>query len=157
MNLYAAVIVNEPEFAKAVHEKADAGTRSADHLRQGLLRDRRNELCRFSWLAVVGHQQKDSCQTFFAGVEELIDKVCLGSHAASQEVRHEQIGECVLIVHHSDHLATSDLHRTGRRDRSDSDESVSSGSGKRILPNKVAGGKQRNRSFLAVRRKDGDF
>jgi len=41
MNLDTAVVVNEPEFAKAVHEEADAGARSADHLCQGLLRDGR--------------------------------------------------------------------------------------------------------------------
>src|ERR1035441_7529870 len=83
VNLDAAVVVNESESAKAVHEEANARTGSADHLRQGLLGDGRNELCRFSRLAVIGHQKEEPCEALFAGVEELINKICLGSHAAS--------------------------------------------------------------------------
>src|ERR1035437_7251231 len=157
VNLDAAVVVNEPEFAKAVHEEADAGAGSADHLCKGLLSDGRNELCRFSGLTVFGHQKEEPRQALFAGIEVLIEKICLGSHAASQDVRQEQIGECLRVAHHSDHLTSSDFHRIRRRDCSDSGRSVSSRSGKRILSNKVAGGKQRNRRFLAVLGNDSDF
>jgi hypothetical protein len=37
----AAVIVDQAELAKAVHKKADAGSYSANHLRQGFLRNGR--------------------------------------------------------------------------------------------------------------------
>jgi hypothetical protein len=52
-------------------------------------------------------------------------------------VRQEQIGECVLVVHHSDHLTSSDLHRIRRRDCSDSGRSVTSCSGTLILNDQI--------------------
>jgi len=83
MNLNAAVVCNKAELAKAVHEKADAGPGCADHLRQGFLRDLRNQCFWFTWLAKLRQQQKNPRQTLFAGVEQMIDKVGLGSHAAA--------------------------------------------------------------------------
>jgi len=41
--LDAAVVVDEAEFAKAIHEEADAGPGGADHLCQSLLSDTRNQ------------------------------------------------------------------------------------------------------------------
>ena len=61
VNLDAAVVVNESELAETVHEEADAGPRSADHLCQSLMRDGRNELRGFSRLTIVGHQKEESC------------------------------------------------------------------------------------------------
>ena len=84
MNLDPPVVVNEAEPAKAVHEEADTRARSADHFCKGLLRDGRYKLRRFSRFTVFGHQKEESCQPLFAGVEELIDKICLSSDAASQ-------------------------------------------------------------------------
>ena len=39
------VVVDEAQVAELVHEKADAGARRADHLRQRVLADLRNECC----------------------------------------------------------------------------------------------------------------
>jgi hypothetical protein len=50
MHLDAAVVTDKAELAKAVHEEADAGSRGADHLRQGFLRNGRNEGFRFPGL-----------------------------------------------------------------------------------------------------------
>ena len=44
MYLDAAVVTDEAERAKAIHEEADTGPRRADHLRQGLLRNVGNEI-----------------------------------------------------------------------------------------------------------------
>jgi len=87
VDLDAAIVVNEPEPAKSIHEEADARAGGTDHLCQGLLSDGRNELCWFSRFAVFSHQKKESCQALLAGVEELIDEVGLGSYAASQKMR----------------------------------------------------------------------
>jgi hypothetical protein len=46
-----------------------------------------------------------------AGVEELIDKICLASHAASQQEPEEYAGECWLIRHHSNHFTSADPER----------------------------------------------
>ena len=105
----AAVVFDEAELAEAVHEEADAGAGGADHLGQGLLGDLGDQGLRFAGLAELGHQQQDAGQALFAGVEELIDKIGLGAHAAGQQERQEEIGEGMLLVHDADHLVASIL------------------------------------------------
>jgi len=85
MYLDAAVIANETELAKAVHEEADTGPGGTDHIRQCFLGDGRNEGLRLAGTAEFGHQQENPRQAFFTGIEELIDKIGLGSHAAGQQ------------------------------------------------------------------------
>jgi len=79
-----AVVFDKAKLAEAVHEEADPGSRSADHIRQGLLGDRRNQCLRLSRSSELGHQQKNPRQALFAGIKELIDKVSLNAHAARQ-------------------------------------------------------------------------
>lgn len=80
----AAVIFDKAELAKSIHEEADAGRGSADHLCQSFLRDGRNQGFRFSRFTEFGHQQENSRQAPFAGVEKLIDKIALGPHTPGQ-------------------------------------------------------------------------
>jgi len=56
MNLDATVVCNKAELAKAIHEEADAGPSGADHLRQGFLRDLRNQSLWFTRLAKLRQQ-----------------------------------------------------------------------------------------------------
>ena len=42
MYLNVSVVLNEPEFPKAIHEEADPRSRGANHLGQGFLADTRN-------------------------------------------------------------------------------------------------------------------
>ena len=82
MNPDASVIFNKTELAKSIHEEADAGPRGPNHVRQRFLRDLRNQRFRLTRLTEFRHQQENSRQTLFAGVEKLIDKIGLGSHTA---------------------------------------------------------------------------
>jgi len=114
MHLDAAVVIDQTEFAEAIHKKADARSSGADHFCQGLLGNERNELFRFAGLAKFRHQQENPRQTFFAGVEELIDKIGLDPHAARQKELKKDIRKCRLIMHNTDHLISSDSEcRTG--------------------------------------------
>src|ERR1700677_3712236 len=72
-----AVVFNETQLAKAVHEEVDTRAGSAHHLGQSLLRNLWNQGFGFPWFAEFRHQQKNSGQTLFARVEKLIDKICL--------------------------------------------------------------------------------
>ena len=85
MHLDAAVVADKTELAKAIHKEAHAGPGGADHIRQSFLSNRRNESFRYPGLAEFRHQEEDPRQSLFAGVEQLIDKVGLGSHAAGQQ------------------------------------------------------------------------
>jgi hypothetical protein len=98
MNLDAAVVFDETEFVKAVHEEADARPGRSNHLCQSFLRDLWNQRFRFSWLAKLRQQQEDPRQTLFAGVEELINKIGLGSRATGQQKLQKQVGERMLLV-----------------------------------------------------------
>ena len=46
VHLDVAVVANESEFAKAIHEEADAGSRGTNHLSQGFLTNLWNGGCR---------------------------------------------------------------------------------------------------------------
>jgi hypothetical protein len=77
--------------SKAIHEEVDAGPGRTDHFRQGFLRDLRNERSGSPGKPKFRHRQEISCQTLFAGVEELIDQIGLGSHAAREQKLQEQV------------------------------------------------------------------
>ena len=85
MNTDATVVFNKAELAKAIHEEADAGPGGSNHFCQRFLRDLWDQRFRFSRLAKFRQQQENSRQSLFAGVEKLIDKIGLGSHAPDQQ------------------------------------------------------------------------
>ena len=82
-----AVVVNKTQFPKFVHEETHARACRADHLRQHLLADFRNDRLWPTFLAKIRQQQKNPCQAFLARIEQLIDQVLLDTAVASQEVR----------------------------------------------------------------------
>ena len=91
MNLDGAVVFNKSEIAETIHEKTNSRPSSADHFRERFLGDFWNQCFRLTRLAEFRHQQQNSCQTLFTGIEELIDKVSLNAHAAGQEEGEEKI------------------------------------------------------------------
>ena len=153
----AAVVLDEAELAKAIHEEADAGAGGADHLRQSFLGDGRNEGFRLTRLAKFGHQEKDSCQALLAGVEELIDQIGLGAHAPAQQEFQVHIGEGTLLVHDADHLFPRDLERRAGNHGRGGGHMQRAHAGQRLLSNELPGGDQRDRALLAFGRNDGEF
>jgi len=67
-----AVVANEAQFSKFVHEETHTGSGRADHLRQRLLADFRDHRLRFSFLAKIRQQQEQPGETFLARIEQLI-------------------------------------------------------------------------------------
>ena len=156
MYLDAAVVTDKAELAKAIHEKADARPRGANHLRQGFLRDGRNVGFRFARLAKFGHQQENARQTFFAGVEELIDKIGLGSHAAGQQELQKDVGERRFIMHDADQLLLIDFERRAGIDGSGRGQAQPDDGREAFFTDEVASGEERNGGLFAVRRNDGE-
>jgi hypothetical protein len=60
----AAVVVNEAQLSKFVHEKTHIGLGRSDHIRKRLLADFRNQRLRFGFLAKVRHQQEQPASRF---------------------------------------------------------------------------------------------
>jgi hypothetical protein len=54
VHFYFAVVADEAEFSKSVHEKAHSRPRRADHFGQGLLADMSEDRFRFSVFAEMG-------------------------------------------------------------------------------------------------------
>jgi hypothetical protein len=63
-----AVVVNETQFAKLVHEMTYARACRTDHLGQRLLADFRYDWLRPAFLAEIRQKQKDPRQPFLAGI-----------------------------------------------------------------------------------------
>ena len=60
MNFQAAVVIDESELSKAVHEEIHPRSGRADHLREDFLTDLRDHVLRFDFLAEMGEQQQNA-------------------------------------------------------------------------------------------------
>ena len=79
MHPHAPFVVNEPPFAKAVHEEAHSRARRADYLRESLLVHFQHHGLRSGLPSRTGQQQKNSRESLFAGMQNLIHEVFLDS------------------------------------------------------------------------------
>jgi hypothetical protein len=64
--LDVTVVINKTQFPEFVHEETHAGSRRADHLRQGLLTDFRYDWLRPTLFAKIRQKQKNPCQPLLA-------------------------------------------------------------------------------------------
>jgi len=155
MYLDTAVVAYKTELAKAIHEEADTGPSRSDHVGQRFLRNRRDESFRFAGLAEFSHQKQDAGQPFLAGVEELIDEVGLGAHAAGQQELEEYICECRLLMHYSNHFISADHERRTGVHGGSGCHTQPDDRGERLLPNKIPGGEESDGGLFAFLRNDG--
>ena len=70
-----AVVTDEAEVTKLVHEKANPRSGRANHFSEQLLAYLRYDWLWLSLFAKVGHQEQHSRQTLLARIEELVDQV----------------------------------------------------------------------------------
>jgi len=105
----APVEADIAELFEATQEEADAGPGGAHHLSKRLVRDFRNEGIRFAGLAKVRHQEQRPRQPPFAGVEELIHQIRLGSYAPDEDELHEEIRELMIVMQGAEHARALDL------------------------------------------------
>ena len=66
---------HQAQLSKFVHEKADAGPRRADHLRERLLADFCNDRLRLALLAKIRQQQEQPGKPLLTRIEQLIHEV----------------------------------------------------------------------------------
>ena len=143
------VVGDEAEFPKAIHEETDARPGGPNHLCQSFLGDLRDHTFRFAGLPKFRHQEKNSRQTLFTGVEKLVDQIRLRTHAAGEEKLEEQIREGMFLVHHSDHLRPLNFERGTGANRGRCRQPKSHGSSERFFSHKVAAGEKGNGSFFS--------
>jgi hypothetical protein len=153
----ATVVVDKAELAKPIHEEADAGPGGSDHLCQSLLRDWRNQMFRFSRFAKFGEEKENSGQTFFTGVEKLVDKIGLGSHASGQQKFQIKFGKGALLVHQADHLTLLYPERRTEVNGAGSGHMQPTNACQRLLSDEIPGIEKRDGGLFASVRNDSEF
>src|SRR5712691_4236805 len=154
VDFQVAVVFNQAHFSELIHEKAHASTRCANHLRERFLADLWNNPLGLTFLAKLRENEKYPSQALLAGIEELIDQVCLYSDVTRQKMRHEPLRELLLVLGKADHrrfLQPHDLgflNCFGRRN-------AKGLPGQASLATKIAGSKYPNNSFFPLRGKHG--
>jgi hypothetical protein len=153
----ATVVVDEAELPEAIHEKADARPRSADHGRKRLLRDAGKQHISLTLIAKFRHQQEGTRQAPFAGVEELIDQIFLGANASKNDELHEEIGKRMLLMQSVFHLLRRDAkHPTGSNGggRGGSKRTLSR---HRFFAKEISGSEERHCGFFPLLGNNGEF
>lgn len=151
-----AVVVDEAELTKSVHEEADADrvvpiiSASVSWLIGGYDR------LRLSLRAEIRKDQEQAGETFFVRVEKLVDEIRFDANIARQQVRGEPLGELLIVMDQrmmvafsmrsvtQSVIATTDAMRTGL-------------SAQAPLAEKIVGREDRNHRLLALFGHDGDF
>src|SRR5580704_11262255 len=98
----AAVVFNEAELAKFVHEETDARPRRSDHLGKRLLADFGDNRLRLGFLAEIRQQQEHAGKPFLARIVQLIDKVGFNADGPAQQMSNEHLGERRFPMDHQD-------------------------------------------------------
>src|SRR6202048_4353414 len=84
MDLDFSVVFDKTQFAELVHEKADARSGRADHLRQGFLTKLSHDRLRLALLAEICKQKEKSGKTLLARIKQLVDQVLFNSTVPRQ-------------------------------------------------------------------------
>src|SRR6202521_4096947 len=95
-----AIVADEPQLTKFVHETVDAGPGSADHLGERLLADLRYDRFRRPLLAKICKDQKEARQALFARVEKMVDEIRFPSDVAGPPSRCERKSKLLISSHH---------------------------------------------------------
>ena len=75
MDFYGAVVTDEAEFTKFVHELTHAGAGRANHIRQHFLTDLSHNLFWTAFFAKIRKEKKKSGEALLARIKQLIDQV----------------------------------------------------------------------------------
>jgi hypothetical protein len=113
----AAVIVDKAQPAKLIHEETDARARRANHLRERLLANLRDDRLGPPFLTEVRQQQQKARKSLLAGIEQLIHQVCFNPDCSRQEMRDENLGERRLVAQRADDARLLQPHDDAFRHR----------------------------------------
>jgi len=111
MNLQPALaIVEEAQLSEPIHEKTDPRPGGAYHLCEGLLTHLGDESLGLTVLAEMSQQQQYAGQSFFTGIEKLVNQILFVSDVPCQQICHEHVGKRVFPMKHFYHCILVDSH-----------------------------------------------
>ena len=105
-----AVIVDEAQLPEPVHEKTNPRASCTDHFRQHLLTDLGDYSLGHAFLAEMSQQQQNPGQSFFTGIEKLVNQIFFVSDVPCQQICHEYIRKRVFPVQDLHHGLLIDSH-----------------------------------------------
>ena len=143
-----AVVLDEAQFSEFIHKKIHARTRGADHARQGLLGNFREDAFWLLLFAVAREEQQCAGEAFLTGVEELVDQVFFHPDIVREHVLDEMVGQLMLGMEHAEQLVFLDDEKGGRCNRC-SRGHASRLAGHAALAEEVAGAKHRDHCLLS--------
>jgi len=109
------IVVNPAQFAKFVHEEADACPGRSNHLRKRSLADLLYDRLWRPFLAEIRQQQEHTGKAFLARIEQLVDEIRFAPDRPIQKMRDEHLGEGCLLVDYPRHNRLFDAHDNGFR------------------------------------------
>ena len=80
VHLYRAVVADEPQFAKFVHEMAHARASGPDHFRKRFLADIYADGLRPAVFSKMREKKQKAGKPLFAGIEQLVNEIFLNSN-----------------------------------------------------------------------------
>src|ERR1700681_4505885 len=94
----ALSVVNKAELSEPIHEKIDSRPGCAYHFCEGLLTHLGDYSLGLSFLAEMSKQQKNTGESFLAGIEKLVNQILFVSNVPCQQIRCEHVRKCVFPV-----------------------------------------------------------
>ncbi len=143
-----AVVGDVAQFPKPVHEVADARSCGSNHVGEDFLSDGWDSGRRLPWPTKFSHEEQRPRQTLLTVVEELIDKIFLGSNSSKEHKLQEEIGELMLLMQQLHHLLTIQLEGCACGGCSGGRDAKPRYSSERLLAEKITGGKKRDRGLF---------
>src|ERR1700730_12080770 len=111
MNLQPTLaIVNEAYLSEPIHEKTDSRPGCAYHFCEGLLTHLGDYSLGHAFLAEMSKQQKNTGESFLAGIEKLVNQIRFVSNVPCQQICHEHVRKLMFPVKHFHHGLLIDSH-----------------------------------------------
>ena len=103
LNFELAVVFDQAQPPKFVHEKIHARSCRANHLSECLLVELYGQRFQATVIAVIGQQQKSPCQPHLAGIEQLVDQVRFNPGGPSQKMGEKIVGKLLFLMEEADY------------------------------------------------------
>jgi hypothetical protein len=98
VNLNLAIVVDQAELPKFVHEEIHAGPCRSDHSGKRLLIDLYGRRFQTKVVAIIGQKQESPRQPHLAGIEQLVNQVRLDAGGSGQQMGEKIVGKLLVLM-----------------------------------------------------------
>src|ERR1700685_4341867 len=102
-NFQLSVVIDQTQLSKFVQEKIHARPRRSDQRSKCILIHLYRYRFQTKVAAIIGQEEKGPCQPHLAGIEQLVDQVCLNPGGPGQKMVEKIVGEIMVLVEQLDY------------------------------------------------------